>query len=83
MEFGVFLVENGVGLGWGAHYEDRRWQNEVKLYLRQNLFEGGLLSGLKALVIPSAWSAWKRKEIAHETFYGWGFLENTSSLVWT
>lgn len=75
IEFGLFLAENGVGVGWGSHYEDRRWQNEVKLYVRQGVFANRpLLDGLKDFLIPKGSSAWKKKEIAHETFYGWGFV---------
>lgn len=66
-ELGLFLESNGIGFGWGVHYEDRRWENEVRLYIRTP-------SGIKDFLFPKAMSMWKEKEIAHETFYGWGLL---------
>lgn len=73
-EIALFYEKWGIGLGFGKHFEDKRWENEVKLYLRQGFFVGGILPGLRDFLIPHAYSAWKQKEIAHETFYGWGFL---------
>lgn len=67
-EFGVFFTKWGIGVGWATHHEDRRWENEVKFYLRTDF------KGIKDFLIPSAFSAWKNKEIAHETFYGWGLI---------
>jgi|SRR5581483_4832577 len=74
LEFAVFLEKWGIGVGFGQHFPDRRWENEVKLYWRQGFFVGGVLDGLKDFFIPRAASAWKKKEVAHETTYSWGFL---------
>lgn len=67
-ELGVFFTSDGIGLGWGVHHEDRRWENEVKLSVRTEW------KGLGDFIIPHAWSAWKNKEIAHETWYNWGLV---------
>jgi hypothetical protein len=67
-EFGLFLTKWGVGIGFGVHHEDRRWENEIKIAIRQDW------KGIKDFVIPYAWSAWKNKEVAHETWYNWGLI---------
>ena len=74
-EIGIFIEDGGIGIGWGLHHEDRRWENEIKLFRRRDFFsDGHILSGIKKLVMPVAYSTWKSKEIAHETVYGWGLL---------
>lgn len=76
-EFGIFFERWGVGIGFGRHFEDRRWENEVKLFVRRDegLFsERFSIAWLKDFVIPSGYSSWKKQEIAHETFYKWGLL---------
>lgn len=65
-EVGVFVTSDGIGLGWGVHHEDRRWENEIKLSIRTEW------KGFKDFLFPKAWSSWKQKEIAHETWYTWG-----------
>jgi hypothetical protein len=68
-EFGIFFTNRSIGIGFGSHYEDKSWENEFRLTLRTEWH------GIKDFITPYAWSAWKKKEIAHETSYNWGFAK--------